>query len=405
MKFLHTSDWHLGRSLYGRKRYNEFSDFLKWLANTITKEGIDALLVAGDIFDTTTPGNRAQELYYSFLCSVSNTSCKNIIITAGNHDSPSFLNAPKQLLKALNVHVVGSITDDIKDEVIILKNREGIECAIICAVPYLRDRDVRIVEAGESTEDKNLKLAEGIKKHYSDVTFIATEKQKEHGDIPIIAMGHLFATGGKTVDGDGVRDLYVGSLAHIGEDSFPSSIDYLALGHLHVPQKIGKSEHIRYSGSPIPMGYGEAGQNKKVIIITFTGRNPNIQEYPVPCFQELERIVGSGDEIISRLEELKEDNSSAWVEIEFTGTEMASNLRDEIDECLKGSSIEVRRIKNRRLVQRVISNININETLDDLSEEDVFSRCLDTYEVQEEERPLLKQLHREIITSIKEEGN
>ena len=117
MKILHTSDWHIGRSLYGRKRYDEFSAFLDWLAEFIQTESVDALLIAGDIFDTSTPSNRAQELYYRFLCKVSASCCRHIVVIAGNHDSPSFLNAPKELLRALNVHVVGSITDNSEDEV------------------------------------------------------------------------------------------------------------------------------------------------------------------------------------------------------------------------------------------------------------------------------------------------
>ncbi len=275
MKILHTSDWHLGRSLYGRKRYEESSAFLDWLNQTIEEEKIDALLVAGDVFDTSTPSNRAQELYYRFLCRVAGSCCRHVVVIAGNHDSPSFLNAPKELLRALNVYVVGSITDPLDDEVIVLYADAKPE-AIVCAVPYLRDKDIRTVEPGETIDDKNVKLVEGLKKHYADIFQIAEQKRTEiihagHDRIPILAMGHLFTAGGKTVDGDGVRELYVGSLAHVGKDVFPSSFDYLALGHLHVPQVVGSEEHIRYCGSPIPMGYGEATQEKKVVIIEFAG--------------------------------------------------------------------------------------------------------------------------------------
>ena len=127
MKFLHTSDWHLGRSLYGRKRYEEFSAFLDWLAQTIESEKVDTLLVAGDVFDTTTPSNRAQELYYRFLCRVSASCCRHVVVIAGNHDSPSFLTAPKELLRVLDVYVVGSISDDLDEEVIVLCNNATIK--------------------------------------------------------------------------------------------------------------------------------------------------------------------------------------------------------------------------------------------------------------------------------------
>ncbi|MDL2121812.1 MAG: exonuclease SbcCD subunit D C-terminal domain-containing protein [Deltaproteobacteria bacterium] len=404
MKILHTSDWHIGRSLYGRKRYDEFSAFLDWLAEFIQTESVDALLVAGDIFDTSTPSNRAQGLYYRFLCKVSASCCRHIVVIAGNHDSPSFLNAPKELLRAMNVHVVGSITDNPVDEVITLTGPSGIPEAIVCAVPYLRDRDIRIVEAGESIEDKNTKLIEGLQRHYADVCRIAEEKQREYGEIPIIGMGHLFTAGGKTVEGDGVRELYVGSLAHVDKDVFPACIDYLALGHLHVPQKVGAAEYIRYSGSPIPIGYGEATHEKSVVIVEFSNDpQSKITLHPVPCFQALERISGGFDEITERIHELKFQTSNAWLEIEYTGTEIAGNLRELIDEAVADTAMEIRRIKNKRVVERVISRTCEDETLDDLDVNDVFIRCLDTCDVPEDDRPALIQSYKETIQGMQED--
>ena len=403
MKILHTSDWHLGRSLYGRKRYEEFKLFLDWLAGCIESEDVDALLVAGDVFDNSTPSNRAQELYYRFLCRVAASSCRHIIVIAGNHDSPSFLNAPKELLRALNVYVFGSITGNPEDEVITLTGPANEPEAIVCAVPYLRDRDIRTVEAGESIEDKNTRLIEGVQRHYTYVCKVAEEKQKEYGDIPIIGMGHLFTAGGKTVEGDGVRELYVGSLAHVGEDVFPACINYLALGHLHIPQKVGETGHIRYSGSPISMGYGEASQEKKVVLVEFNIRTPQIRELPVPCFQPLERISGGIDDITERIHELKSRGSIAWLEIEYTGTEIAGNLRELIDEAIADTAMEIRRIKNRRIYEQVMSRTCGDETLDDLDVHDVFIRCLDTYEVPDAERPALIQSYKEIITSLNED--
>ena len=404
MKILHTSDWHLGRSLYGRKRYDEFAAFLGWLVQTIEDEKVDALLVAGDVFDTSTPSNRAQELYYRFLCRVAASCCRHVVVIAGNHDSPSFLNAPKELLRALNVYVVGSMTEAMEDEVIVLLN-DGQPEAIVCAVPYLRDKDIRMVEPGETVDDKNAKLIEGMKKHYAEVCNIAEQKQSEyekngHLDIPIVAMGHLFSAGGKTVDGDGVRELYVGSLAHVGEDVFPSSIDYFALGHLHVPQMVGSAEHIRYSGSPTPMGYGEATQDKKVILVEFNSTTPSIQEIQVPCFQQLVRITGSLDDIHAKVEHLKQENSRAWLEIEYTGRDFIGNLRDILDEALAESSMEIRLIKNKRVIDRVMSTIDENETLDNLDTGDVFTRCLDTFDVPEEDREELTTSYNEIIKSL-----
>ena len=408
MKILHTSDWHLGRSLYGKKRYKAFSAFLDWLVKTIQEKEIDVLLVAGDVFDTNTPSNRAQKLYYRFLFQVSATCCRHVIVTGGNHDSPSFLNAPQSLLRALNVYVIGSKTAALEDEVIVLHDDKKVPQMIICAVPYLRDKDIRTVEPGETIDDKNVKLVEGLKKHYAKVCGIAAQKRADfiddgHTDIPIVAMGHLFTAGGKTVDGDGVRELYVGSLAHVNTDVFPSTIDYLALGHLHVEQRVGRVDHFRYCGSPIPMGFGEATQEKKVLLVEFNRTTPDIQKLPVPCFQQLIRIVGSMDDIQAELETLKKGGSRAWMEIEYTGNEVISNLREMVYELLADSDMEILRIKNRLVMERVITGIDEDETLDDLDARDVFNRCLDAFDVPDKDREALTASYNEIINALYDE--
>ena len=274
LTILHTSDWHLGRRLYGQMRYDEFQAFLDWLTETIEAQKVDVLIVAGDIFDTMTPSNRAQALYYEFLGRVSKSCCQHIVIVAGNHDSPTFLDAPSNVLKFLNVHVIGTACENLEDEVLTLSDNEGNPYCIVTAVPYLRDRDVRSSTAGESSEDKDSKVVAGIKRHYDSVADIAKAKQNEiskqlNRHIPIIATGHLFASGGRTTDDDGVRNLYVGSLGKISADMFADDFDYVALGHLHVPQRVGGCEHIRYSGSPIAMGFGEASQQKQVLLVEF----------------------------------------------------------------------------------------------------------------------------------------
>ena len=402
MKILHTSDWHIGRTLYGKKRYEEFEAFLQWLVDTIQTQKVDILLVCGDVFDTGTPSNRAQELYYGFLCNVATSCCRHVVVIAGNHDSPSFLDAPKELLRTLHVQVIGSLPQTREEEVLVLYKQEQME-AIICAVPYLHDKDIRTAEPGETIDDKNIKLVEGLKRHYEKVCSIAEQKRGGRSDIPIIAMGHLFTAGGKTVEDDGVRELYVGSLTHIEIDAFPSSIDYLALGHLHIPQCVGKQPHLCYSGSPIPMGFGEANQEKKVMLIEFTEKKPTIQEIPVPCFQQLIRIEGSLEAIQAKLNSLKQENSQAWLEIEYTGKDLIPNLRELLDDALVGTTMEIRRIKNKQIMDRVLNNLAKKETLDDLSEQDVFIRCLDAFDVPEEEREGLIESYTQIVKALHED--
>lgn len=409
MKILHTSDWHIGRTLYGRKRYEEFESFLTWLAETIQQNEIDALLVAGDVFDTSAPSNRAQELYYRFLCRVAASSCRHVVVIAGNHDSPSFLNAPRELLKALNVHVVGSSSASLEDEVLVLRGELNAPELIVCAVPYLRDRDIRVAEAGESVEDKERKLLAGIRSHYAEVAALAEQKREElRVDIPIVAMGHLFTAGGQTIDGDGVRELYVGSLAHVTAGIFPASFDYLALGHLHVPQKVNGLETIRYSGSPLPMGFGEAKQQKSVCLVVFNhekgqGKPPSVQLIDVPVFQKLERVKGDWESISSRMLELSATDFQGWVEVIYEGEEVIGDLRERLETAVSGTGVEILRIKNNRIIDHVLGQIHEEETLDDLDVNDVFERCLAVHEVPEDQRPELLRAYQETVSSLYED--
>lgn len=404
MRVLHTSDWHIGRTLYGRKRYEEFEAFLSWLAETIQQNEIDALLVAGDVFDTSAPSNRAQELYYRFLCQVAASSCRHVVVVAGNHDSPSFLNAPKDLLKALDVHVIGSASEAPEDEVLVLRNEQDAPELIVCAVPYLRDRDVRMAEAGESVEDKERKLIEGIRNHYSAVAALAEQKRTKLGvDIPIVAMGHLFTAGGQTVDGDGVRELYVGSLAHVTAGIFPTCFDYLALGHLHVPQKVNGSETIRYSGSPLPMGFGEAKQQKSVCQVEFHSSAVSVQLIDAPVFQKLERVKGDLSDISTRILELSATNVQAWLEVVYDGEEVIGDLRERLETAISDTQMEILRVKNNRIIDRVLGQIHEEETLDDLNVNDVFERCLAVHEVPEDQRPELLRAYQETLSSLHED--
>ncbi|MEZ5591270.1 MAG: exonuclease SbcCD subunit D C-terminal domain-containing protein [Gammaproteobacteria bacterium] len=403
MRILHTSDWHLGRTLYNRARYEEFEAFLNWLTETLEREQIDVLLVAGDVFDNTTPSHRAQALYYRFLHAIANSVCRHVVVIAGNHDSPSLLDAPQALLRYLNVHVLGGASDNPVDEVLSLSNADGKTELIVCAVPYLRDRDIRKAEAGESLQDKERKLLDGIREHYQTVGALAEQiRAGLASPVPIIALGHLFAAGGKTVEGDGVRDLYVGSLAHVGADIFPSCIDYLALGHLHVAQKVAGQEHMRYSGSPIPMGFGEANQRKVVLLVEFTaaGEPPVVKDIAVPRWQALERIGGDWQTIQQRLQTLRAEQSQAWLEITYDGAELIGDLRAQLDELIADTRLEILRVKNKRLLTQTLHSTEDAESLDELNPLEVFQRCLDAHEVTSDDRPALETAYREVISAL-----
>ncbi|WP_339137353.1 MAG: exonuclease SbcCD subunit D C-terminal domain-containing protein [Candidatus Electrothrix sp. GW3-4] len=405
LRILHTSDWHIGRTLYGRHRYAEFTAFFNWLHDTIVEQQVDILLVAGDVFHTTTPSNRAQQLYYNFLCRVAASSCRHLVVTAGNHDSPTFLSAPRELLLALNIHVLAALPSSPAEEVLVLKDQAGEPEAIICAVPFLRDRDIRTAVAGQDQDDRERDLVQGIKQHYSEVCAEAEEQRNKLArPVPIIGMGHLFTAGGSTVEGDGVRNLYVGSLASVSADAFPDSLDYLALGHLHAPQKVGGNETRRYSGAPLVMGFGEAEKEKKVCLLAFPESGPpTVTPLTVPVFQAIKRIQGDWDHIQAELTTLKLEGRAIWLEIIYQGEELIADLRQRLDEIIADSSLEILRIRNHRIIEQALHPVQAEETLADLHHEEVFSRCLDAHAIPPEQRPSLLAAYQEIALTVEQD--
>ncbi len=416
MKILHTSDWHLGRRLLGRTRYSEFESFLNWLGDLMAEEHIDVLVNAGDVFDNTTPGNRSQELYYKFLNRIAASKCRHVVIIGGNHDSPSFLNAPKELLSFLNVHVVGAARKEPEKEVFVLKDGAGKEELIVLAVPYLRDKDIRSVEPGEGVKVKEDKLIEGIRAHYKSAGAIAEKinnrlyRGGKGRKVPVIALGHLFAAGGKIRDGDGVRDLYIGSLARVRADLFPGIIDYTALGHLHTAQKVAGLDYIRYSGSPLPMGFSDAFDEKKVLIVKCSNKEGsdriNVKEVMVPRFREFVQIRGDLNQIKEQINKVKAGNSLPWVEIIYTGDELPGNLRNMIDDMMGKTDIEILRIKNDRISIKILEGQNLEQmehNLENMDEFDVFKKCLKIHDIPESQHSDLMNSFREIVKSMLEE--
>ncbi len=303
---------------------------------------------------------------------------------------------------------MGSAMEDLRDEVIVLRDNTDQPLAIVCAVPYLREKDIRSVESGESVEEKGIKLVAGLKEHYAQVCDYAQQQQQElysqvAEPLPVIAMGHLFAAGGKTLHEDGVRELYVGSLAYIGQEMFPENIDYLALGHLHIPQCVGDNNHFRYSGSPLPMSFGEAEQDKQVIIANFEKGSVDIREITIPRFQQLKQLSGNLDEIQSEIEALKQQAESVWLEIIYTGKDVVPDLWSQVEEMLADSKLEVLRIKNEAAYKGIVVTDGEGETLDDRDEYDVFKSCLQAHDIPKESRDDLMQSYKEIIHSLHEE--
>jgi len=398
MRLIHTSDWHLGHRFHGRTRHEEQGRFLDWLAELIEEEAVDALLVAGDIFDTTTPGSRAQALYYRFLHRLASSPCRHVVIIGGNHDSPALLEAPRELLRQLDIHVVGMAGDSPDKEVLLLKDSQGRPELLVGAVPFLRDRDIRLAAAGETLEDKGRQLRQGIRDHYQGVCLAADQLRRTiDPTLPLVVMGHLFVAGGRTREGDGVRELSVGGLDRIEGASFPETIDYLALGHLHLGQLVAGSPTRRYCGAPLPMSFAEAGATKEVLLLTSAGRAFAVAPIVVPVFQPLAALRGDLDHLLRGLAQLRAAGSPAWVELAYEGETVLPDLRERLLAAVEGSELAVLRIRNNRIYDYALRQAREAESLDDLSVAEVFERCLAANRIEESQRRVLRGALAEIV--------
>lgn len=396
MKILHTSDWHLGHRLLEQSQFEEQSRFLEWLVEYIEKEKIDLLLIAGDIFDTGAPSAQSLKLYYQFLVKLQNTSCTNIVITGGNHDAPGTLNAPKELLELLSIKVIGKATEDLSDEVIRISKHD--EEIIVAAVPYLRDQDIRKAVSGEAFDEIGERYKQALVNHYTDVADYC--ESINQNNAPVIAMGHLFAIGGKTSESE--KSIYVGNLGDISAPDFPNTFDYIALGHLHRSQAVDKKEYIRYSGSPYILSFSEVGYDKHIVkILTDKNKVINVEEVKVPRFRDISRIAGTPNECLIEL--LKKDKEkpelTPWVELVLDKEYVSSQSFFELNKIADNLSLNVLKVtlkKDKRISGIEQAATDIKE-IKELSPVDVFRLKCEQEGFNIEENPEILDAYHEIL--------
>ena len=285
MRILHTSDWHLGQHFMGKSRQAEHQALIDWLLTQVDEHAVDAVLIAGDIFDTGTPPSYARELYSQLVVRL-HTAGVSLLLLGGNHDSVATLGESRELLACLSATVIGAASDDAPAQVLVLPRRGGQPGCIVCAIPFIRPRDVLQSQAGQSAEDKQQSLQAAIQGHYGAVHAAACirrdELEAELGHkLPLIATGHLTTVGASS--SESVREIYVGALEAFPTNAFPP-VDYIALGHIHRPQLVGGLAHIRYCGSPIPLSFDEAKQQKEVLLVDLDANGLKaVTVLPVPC--------------------------------------------------------------------------------------------------------------------------
>ena len=394
----------------GKSRQREHQLFLTWLTETAISQKVDAIIVAGDIFDTGSPPSYARELYNQFIVNLQPTGI-HLIILGGNHDSVATLGESRELLAYLNTYVIPGVMVDPENQVITLKNAEKEPIAIVCAIPFLRSRDIMFSSAGQSGSEKQKNLQQAISEHYQNIFELAKSRRDETGkDLPIIATGHLTTLGAKT--SESVREIYIGTLDAFPSSAFPPA-DYIALGHIHRAQKVAGSEHIRYCGSPIPLSFDELKNDKTILIVEFKqGTLSQVTPHIIPRFQPMHLVKGDLIEIESEINKLASqyENSQqdqllqAWLDIEVSTQDFLNDLQQRIQSMVEDLPLEILLLRRERKKRNEGLEQISKETLHELTPTEVFERCLSqedwSSEVQQQKLKRVKVSFEEVLSDI-----
>jgi len=378
--------------------------FFDWLIATIQSESIDILLVSGDVFDLANPAVRDRELYYQFLSRLIQFKIK-VIITGGNHDAVGLLNAPEPILRHLNINTIGGATEDIRDELVTITNDQGEMKLVIAAVPFLRDRDLRNKNTDNQYKNRIEAIREGIKNHYAQLAEIC---KLEYANIPCIAMGHLYASGSVTSESE--RDIHIGNAAAVHSSIFSDVYGYVALGHIHRPQVIGKNDYIRYSGSPIALSFSERDDKKCVVIIELNeGIIAKPQAIPVPKNRELYKMKGSEEAVIDKLKKYKPEYSlTSFVELEITEDTYSPLTLSRIDNLVQeydGADrfrILKSRVEFKEGAKDTSELFSEGTRIEDITPTDVFTELMNQQSTDSSTQALMIVAFRELLDETRQ---
>ncbi|MBW7892599.1 MAG: exonuclease SbcCD subunit D [Chitinophagaceae bacterium] len=351
MRVLHTADWHIGQLFHGYDRTREHQLFLNWLIKTLADEQIDVLLISGDVFDLSNPSAAAVRLFYSFLNRATRQNPQlQVIITAGNHDSPARLESPKPLLESSQIHIIGLIEKDEQGVIrydklaIPLKNSSKEIAAWCIAAPYLRMGDYPAVE--NSTNSYAAGVAEFYKQAYE---YVLTIKQPGQA---VIALGHLHAQKSELGDQDAMERPIMGGIESIPASAFDEGIGYVALGHIHKAQRVGGKDHIRYSGSPLPMSFSEINYKHQVVVFDLKGEEiADIHAIEIPVSVALLRVPAVHSplaDVLSALTRLPDSQGSIdyapYVQVCVLLDGPEPGLRYKVESVLEGKEARLAKI-------------------------------------------------------------
>lgn len=408
MKILHTADWHIGQLFHEYDRTYEHGQFLNWLVGLLQQEQIDVLLISGDVFDLSNPSAASVRLFYTFLNQATRTNPHlQIIITAGNHDSAARLESPKPLLESSNIHIIGLVEKNAEGNfnynklTIPLKDKNGEIRAWCLAVPFLRMGDYPAVADCENP------YTEGVSTFYRQAYDYALTK-KQAGQV-VIAMGHLHAQQAEVTDLDKAERLIMGGVECISAAAFHQDIAYVALGHIHKAQRIGGMEHIRYSGSPLPMSFSERNYKHQVVVFEVEDEGvQNIRAIEIPVTVPVLSVPDKHAAIEDVLKELSKlpdaganRETAPYLEVRVLEDQPDPSRRYKIEQAIQDKHVRLATINVKSSIAKTGEQTysDTQQKLDELKPADIFSKIYEsTYQnpVPEEMLQLFHQVAQEV---------
>lgn len=400
LRLLHTADWHLGHCLKGHERTAEHDVFLRWLVDMIAARFIDVVVIAGDVFDQANPSARAQAQFFDFLAAVHRARPDvDVVVVAGNHDSPARLDAPHPVLRSLRVHVVGALTDDNRARLAVDVTRaDGTVGARVVAMPFLRPGDLARPQATPDAEAPS--YAASVAAAYRAAVDALSPSP---ADAALVLVGHLHVRGGD-LSPDSERRLIVGGEEALPPNIFPDAA-YVALGHLHKAQKVGAA-HVRYSGSPLPLSFAEIGYEHQVLEVVCDGAAlSSVTSLPVPRPAPLLRVPpvpSSLDDALAALRALEvaaaPPGLEPLLEVQFTTSVLPSDLRVRIDDALRGKQVRLASVRSlpppmtsttTTGTDAAATPVATRQRLDELTPEGLFASLLDGHPALADREALL----------------
>lgn len=386
MKILHTSDWHLGQNFFGLSRQFEHQQLINWLVTQVQEKDVQAVLIAGDLYDTGAPASYARQLLSQLIAKLHACNCQ-LWLLAGNHDSVAVLQESQSVLQCLNTHV---ITTSGQAQVHTLTNRDGKACAQLLPMPFIRPRDV--LAGHESGENKTLgqRISELYHQGY---------QQAKSLDLPVIATGHMTILGASTSDSE--RDIYIGTLEAMPSSALPN-VDYLAMGHIHRPQIIGGKQHWRYSGSPIALSFSEANQQKSMVLLD-TDDLAQPEMIDLPTWQPMAALEDlTLAQLVSQVEaKLAQVNLASeqklWLSLSFNETRR--DLTKQVHELLADLPAQVLKVQ-RQQVSPALAWQQRQVSVNELTPMQVFSQRLREAELAEDTEQALTECYQQILAQV-----